>query len=256
MPRRCHDCTYSETYKDLRSEKRGRNRLSKQSAKYYGYRGVQPSWIDQEYLSFTNTPRQHFYPNFSIFVSSAPLVTEPTHAKVAMWTKRDMWLDRGVDIWPLDIRHHRGRRIREKYSFKWNELEFGRRMKQKSRCLEFAAQDGELLATDDDADTMYWDFEENWDFDLDEGRNDHDERPPRYVGLDGECYPEDSPDLVEPDDPIGPWERELIELYCDTGDGDDFSVISEREVFDSLPLSSIEDDYEVVSWWDADCVAT
>ncbi|KIY00001.1 uncharacterized protein Z520_04638 [Fonsecaea multimorphosa CBS 102226] len=249
MPRRGHDLASSETHRDLRSQRRSRNRLSKQSAKYYGYRGVQPGWIDQEYLTITNAP------NSFGFAGSAPLITADAAAvKVATWTKRDMWLDRDVDIWPLDVRHHTGRKNREKYFSKWNELAIGRRMKQRSRRLDFATQDGELLAMDDDVDmdTVYWDFEEFWGDENPEVRNDRDERPPRYVGLDGECYSEDQgrPDgvQVDPDDADGPWEREFIEFYCDdnTGDGDDFSVISEREALDALSLFSIEDDYEMV----------
>ncbi|OQV03413.1 hypothetical protein CLAIMM_08461 [Cladophialophora immunda] len=249
MPRRTHDSICSETHKDLRSQRRSRNRTSKQAEKYYGYRCVQPGWIDQEYLSVTRVPRECFYPNINIFASCAPLVTDAADIKVAKWTKRDMWLDRDVDIWPLDVRRHKGRRIREKYCWKWNELEFGRRMKQKSRCLQFAAEDGEFLALDDDLDmdaAVCWLCEPFWDDEEDEGRNDRGERPPRYVSLDGECYSDDTPQEVDADDVDGPWERELLDLYCDNGDGDDFSVISEREAFDDMSLPSIEDDYEMV----------
>ncbi|KAH0832566.1 hypothetical protein AYO21_06040 [Fonsecaea monophora] len=249
MPRRFHDSINTEPQKDLRSQKRSKNRLAKQTAKYYGYRCVQPGWIDQEYLSMSGLPRNPSYPSPSIFASSDPLLTDAANFKVATWTKRDMWLDRDADIWPLDIRRHKGRRIRDKFCWKWNELEFGRRTKQKSRYLDFATEDGEYLAVDLDLDmdnSVYWDFEEHWFDDPDEIRNDRNERLPRYVSLDGELYTEDIPDEVDSEYADSLCERELRQLYYDTSDGDDFSIISELELLDTQSSASIEDDYEMI----------
>ncbi|EXJ75413.1 uncharacterized protein A1O5_02109 [Cladophialophora psammophila CBS 110553] len=246
MPRGPQDSIYAETYKDLRSQRRIRNRLSKQSAKYYGYRGVHSSWVDQQYLSVTRSPQPYFYPNLNVFASCAPLVIDATDMKVSTWTKRDMWLDRDVDIWPLDRRHHKGRRIREKYCWKWNELEMGRRMRQKARYLDLAVEDGESLAADDGVGTVYWELDDLWREEVDEIFNDRGERPPLFVDLDGERRFEGISNESSLDEADGSWERELIESYCDTGDGDDFSIISEQEIIDAMSSTSMEDDYEMV----------
>lgn len=51
--------------------------------------------------------------------------------KVSVWTKQDTFADKEYNIWPLDVRHHRGkRRIREKHLEKWNLKHIGRGGKQ------------------------------------------------------------------------------------------------------------------------------
>src|ERR1700761_3505089 len=157
----------TNTYKDLRSRRRLRNRQAKQSAKYYGYRGVHPSWIDQPYFDFARTIQSPYwtYNHPNIYASMDPLVTG-AEAKVATWTKRDMWLDREYNIWPLDRRHHVGKRIREKSCWKWNEQSIGRRTRIEHRNWELAVEDARDVARlmDDDNDTVYWELEEReWD---------------------------------------------------------------------------------------------
>ncbi|ETI25641.1 hypothetical protein G647_02415 [Cladophialophora carrionii CBS 160.54] len=214
----CDADTFVYAYRDLRSRRRPQNRHAKQSAKYYGYRGVHPSWVGQPYSDFSTeiqTPDSEAeaapksesawaskYPN--LHASMDPLLlakargTAPT---IATWTKRDMWQDREDRIWPLDRRHHVGKRFREKRSRKWNELSLGRRMRQRSREWGFVVEDARDLARlrYDDMDTVYFDPEEwdsSWD-DLEDADvedfeevayNERGEPPPEWIDLDGERF--------------------------------------------------------------------
>lgn len=42
-----------QTHRDLRAQEKADNRIRKQKQKYYGYRGVKPSWVGQEYYNVT-----------------------------------------------------------------------------------------------------------------------------------------------------------------------------------------------------------
>lgn len=152
-----HDTT--PTHLDLRSYKHALKREAKQSAKYYGYRGVHPSWIGQRYhalgpdsdqaLTDLLSPLPHIF-----YTSCDPLITMPKHMQVATWTKRDMWDDRENDIFPLDRRHHKGKRIRDKKWWKWNPKGRERCAKMKTRALEFALGGADV----ESVDTCYFDF--------------------------------------------------------------------------------------------------
>ncbi|KIW10387.1 hypothetical protein PV08_11349 [Exophiala spinifera] len=139
------DPDYADQYRDLRSRRHARNRHAKHASKYYGYRGVHPSWVGQPHYSFMLHPstRRSLPGEYSSFYqASAPLVSMPQHMKISTWTKRDMWLDRDTDIWPLDRQHHRGKKIREKRHTKWTLETLGRRMKAQSKTMNGTIAEG------------------------------------------------------------------------------------------------------------------
>ncbi|KIX03318.1 uncharacterized protein Z518_06870 [Rhinocladiella mackenziei CBS 650.93] len=222
-------------YLDLRSHRHALNRVSKQSAKYYGYRGVHPGWVNQPYLAL----RPDTIASFSdpcprtAYASCAPTLRHPAHMHVSTWTKRDMWLDRERGIWPLDRRHHKGKKIREKYCWKYTEKELGRRMRVKTRGLEGAVSGAEIEARygddyylcrfgDDDVEEEGYD-----DRDGDGGDDEEGEEG------DVEEFIEDGASFVD--------EQELSEKETDVDNEDGFNIISERD-FDVLSISSIEED--------------
>jgi hypothetical protein len=186
------------TYRDLRSHKRIRNRLAKQSQKYYGYRGVDPNWVGQDYLalpaSWVSRPSWTYdYPN--VWASMDPLVTsEADLLQKQTWTKRDMWQDREQNIWPLDRRHHVGKRKREKSCSKWDELALGRRMKQREKEWGLLADEGRAARIYDDCDcdvdTIWWDLEPFW---YDEVLDADDEQLPTQMDLEGRRIPRQPP---------------------------------------------------------------
>lgn len=245
--------------KDLRSHRRPRNRQSKQSAKYYGYRGVHPSWLNQPYI---DVPWTMDRPSWEW--SSDPLVGGH-EAKVSQWTKADMWLERDQNIWPLDRRHHVGKRIREKRSSKWDELALGRRMRQRNREWEFAVDDARDLARlqDDDADTVCeiawevaWELEQRkWDNfgQILDGRGD---MPPLWMDLDGERFTDpwfksDGTDLEQIADLSEvavneAWEDGLVCVEGVAEDEDAYSLIYESDCDDDLSVWVEEDGYEMV----------
>lgn len=105
-------------YKDIRSSKRCQSRFAKRSAKYYGFRGVDPNWIGQPCdpvwrshqrdMNTAATPIQAMPQGLDTFKNEASL---ESNARSRVYTKRDMWLDRELNIWPLDRRHHVGRKF-------------------------------------------------------------------------------------------------------------------------------------------------
>ncbi|KAJ9662465.1 hypothetical protein H2198_001354 [Neophaeococcomyces mojaviensis] len=203
-------------HRDIRSREKALNRRRKQSQKYYGYRGVKPSWVGQKYytLAFVpiedtkaatklkhtrgtrashkkdvSNPRANgfhdtdeclldevimtkfedgfenwiwntfYYDNYiNLCASEARGNKTLTHAPVtlsslestlrdsqdptetipklpadqkivftlATWTKQDNFAQKETGIYPLDRRHHRGKRYREKCSRKWNMEKLGR----------------------------------------------------------------------------------------------------------------------------------
>jgi hypothetical protein len=149
--------------------------------------------------------------------------------EVATWTKRDMWLDRETNIWPLDRRHHVGKKIREKRSWKWGERDLGRRMKQRVQRAEFAVEDAKFEDLDDDFEgldddlILYGaDFHGPVCCASEAGRWNVDEASVEEVDLG-------SPFL------LGIEDNETSE------DEDGFNIVSERD-FDVLSISSMEDD--------------
>src|SRR5690349_7668543 len=144
------DLETGRTYRDLRSARRPNTRASKSSAKYYNYRGVSPSWIGQPYLKITANATDPHYRNswrrsdWTYLPQSNPLLAHPDEVRVCAWTKRDMWDDRAQNIWPLDVRHHVGKKIRDKWNQKWTMKDMGRKMRQKAWMMRFAV-DGAVL---------------------------------------------------------------------------------------------------------------
>lgn len=227
-----------ETYRDIRSHHRPANRQSKQSAKYYGYRAVHPSWVDQPYHSLVSgssvAHSRDFGPfYYSVYARCDPTVANAGHMAVSTWTKQDMYKDREANIWPLDRRHHKGKRIREKSCWKWTERDLGRRTKQKARSLEFATENSGIMALDDDYYRRGMDDEHVFEIYEDEGEvylDDADENKPHYGHTTGE--------------------DESHSLNCCENDGcledeeeedDGFSVISQGD-FDVISISSFGDD--------------
>lgn len=151
------------THKDIRSMKRSHNRHAKQSAKYYGFRGVDPNWVGQPYdpvwrFAKVQWNRPELY---NPFENDGNIATRKLNAKTHTYTKRDMWLDREVNIWPLDRQHHVGRRIRDKWAWKDQEKVLRKKIKQKARTMAFEAED----AYYEDVDSVY-DFNEDREDDL------------------------------------------------------------------------------------------
>ncbi len=233
-----HPLDEAETHRDLRSRRHARNRCAKQSAKYYGYRGVHPSWIGQPYHSLASTPsaqtalEETYGPFSTIYPAFGPLVSVPRHMKVSIWTKRDMFLDCETNIWPLDRRHHRGKKIREKRSEKWELRWLGRGMKCKARAVHDEVEDGDLEVHIPYPQCM----EEQSRVGDDPDRLDKDDQAAGgEVGAEGAVIdaPErglESLDLVSG---IGLDEEKVLE-------GLGFTIISERD-FDVISISSREE---------------
>ncbi|EXJ57323.1 hypothetical protein A1O7_07670 [Cladophialophora yegresii CBS 114405] len=267
-------------YRDLRSHRRPDNRHAKQSAKYYGYRGVHPSWIGQPYFDITTGSQDpdresewaYQYPN--LHASMDPLLLAEANGtavpKIATWTKRDMWQDRENGIWPLDRRHHVGKRIREKRCRKWNELAMGRRMRQRSREWGFVVEDARDMARlrYDDVDTVYWELD---DVDVEEVYNERGEPPPEWIYLDGERffdawfengvggYWEESDGVVEvedcslavqeQDDLNFIWLRSVERAGKDSEE-DDYCFVYRHEGRDDMSNYAGEDcDFEMIELW-------
>lgn len=81
-----------------------------------------------------------------MYPALAPLISMPEHINISTWTKRDMWLDRDTNIWPLDRRHHRGKKIREKRNTAWELEMLGRSLKAKSKAINGAIAEGQAEA--------------------------------------------------------------------------------------------------------------
>ena len=259
MPRHLREpgsSTDLKVYQDFRSHRRLRNRQSKQSAKYYGYRGVHPSWLNQRYIDFPSNLQSPAWQ-----WSNDPLVSG-LEAKISRWTKADMWLERDQNIWPLDRRHHVGKRIREKRSSKWDELALGRRIKQQNSGWEFAVDDAKDLARlqCDDTDTVYWEIareleQRKWD-DLEQIVDERGEPLPVWMNLSGERFfdawfenggfdLEQIADLSEVAVNEG-WEDGLVYRGGVAEDEDTYSLIYESECDDELSTWLEEDGYEMV----------
>ena len=234
----------ANSYKDIRSHGRDKSRLSKRSAKYYGFRGVHPSWIDKPYLRISPPlDSMSILSHPKIFASCAPLVIPVEHdIRVATWTKRDMWLDRENDIWPLDCRHHTGKRVREKrYSSKYTELALGRRMKQISAQYEWAVEDARDIIWDEDYESVYRELQEReWD-EVEVSDEKNGAAHLAWIGLDGErCF-----DAWFEDDDHVVWAEYNTEVLDDrpvelVDDG--FCMISEADWEAPLMVSPLDDD--------------
>lgn len=240
-------------HKDFRSKRRIKSRRSKQSAKYYGYRGVHPSWVDQPYLTFPNMKSQFGWTssNSHIYASCDPLVTDASDAKVATWTKRDMWHAREENIWPLDRRHHSGKPASER---KYNALALGRRMKQRQPDYTGLEEVVELvrdMSADDDS--IYWCSTSIWgEFD-EEIYNDRGEAPQTAMNLFGERiqdFVEDGPcswGIYSDLEQGGPSNREdfLALEYAGTDDEDGYSFVSEQDDEDALSVWSVDGEFDM-----------
>lgn len=175
---------------------------------------------------------------------------------VATWTKHDMWDDRDRDIWPLDRRHHRGKKIRERRSRKWTLSDLGRRMKQRQRELGFALEEGDLTSVFDD-DLSVWSFREEMGlYDMDQCCADGDgewadEQSPS-MEHDAAALPEFTQTVVA----VGAGmllthvDVEDLDLYevldLELDDDDEFSIISDRD-FDVISISSGQEDEDGVT---------
>lgn len=220
-------------HRDLRSYEKALNRQRKQSQKYYGYRGVKPSWVGQKYYTLVLTPNgnteTHTKPThnhntrnsrdkevFNQQIQRSDTIDQPlinqntstdlrhelgywpwsvfyhensvqlciaearannslTHAPTALsnlestlrynqqytsyikhplspnhtitlalktWTKEDNFTIKDIGIYPLDRRHHHGKKYREKASMKYNVAHLRRDAKsvgaQRLECAEIA----------------------------------------------------------------------------------------------------------------------
>src|SRR5436305_15245670 len=124
-------------YKDIRSASHPFTRSANLTHKYYSYRGVHPSWVGQPTYYVPAALSEHTFPTF--VNASAPLVTHWQQMRIRTWTKRDQYLDREYDIFPLDRKTHKvGRRHRGRncnyVPARWMEE---RCVKQKRREIEW-----------------------------------------------------------------------------------------------------------------------
>lgn len=223
-------------YRDLRSASRATRQYRKQLAKYYGFRGVKPSWVGQEYYSFSPVladpgATEHVLGcpgTFGWFMwpSTAPLVWCPPKTEeerggkeeedeeeekeagerdhpsmrpcpeVRTWTRRDNWLDRDIDIWPLDRRHHVGLSKREKRWLKFARRTAGRDTKSLARRVEAARLGwvggqvvvkpwaaGGLRGHSDEGEDV--DFDSVYEFGREEEEHEHEYEHEREVNVDG-----------------------------------------------------------------------
>ncbi|KIV79364.1 hypothetical protein PV11_06927 [Exophiala sideris] len=172
----------TQTYRDLRSQKHALNREAKKSARYFGYRAVDPKWIGEQYYDLTPkawdtlTGMDH---NF--WTLCAPLLTRPEDLFVATWTKRDMWYDRESGI--IGGQWHKGKRIREKRYWKYSQKCYGKDTKTRSRALEFALEHADVESVDttyadghDDLDAVHFEDHDD-DEDPNYGRNEENDFP-------------------------------------------------------------------------------
>jgi len=217
------DCpTDCVPHKDIRSLRRSRNRHAKQSAKYYGFRGVDPNWIGQQYDPVWRYEQIYWWKPFKAlpleyrpYQDMANPVDYRQNSKSHTYTKRDMWLDRDINIWPLGRRHHVGKRYREKWSWSYQEQSLQRRGKQRARALAFEAED------------PYWIEDVDLDFDDD-----------IYELQDGyECPVAIHEDDEIPDSSTADIFHVLHDQVWD--EDDDYSIIDDRD-FDVLSIVSDE----------------
>jgi hypothetical protein len=215
------------THKDIRSLKRSQNRYAKQSAKYYGFRGVDPNWVGQPYNPVWrfdqihwNTAARPIAGLYNPSENDGNLATCQLSAKSHTYTKKDMWLDRDVNIWPLDRRHHVGRRIREKWSWKDQEKVLRKKIKQRARTMAFEAED----AWYQDVDSVY-DFNEDCEDDLYSLQGDYQSDA---------VFHEDAtiPECTVMDDFVIIHEQSW-------GEDDDYTIVEEQD-FDVVSIASTE----------------
>lgn len=248
--------------RDLRSAGHAQNRHRAHTTKYYNHRSVDPNWVGQPYHKLSTPSHRSspptnfaFHLPYTLYPSCAPLVSLAERMTVATWTKHDMWDDRDRDIWPLDRRHHRGKKIRERRSQKWTLSDLGRRMKQRQREWGFALEEGDLASVFDD-DLSVWSFREEMGlYDVDEGCAEGEGEWPDEQSRwedDAAVLPESSETvvgvgagmiLIHVD--VEDLDRyEVLDLVLD--DDDDFSIISERD-FDVISISSGQEDEDGVT---------
>jgi len=89
--------------KDIRSMSVPTKRTQKAKQKYYSYRSNHPSTVGQPYVALAGKRPEHTNP----FLIDRVVLGDRTCIEI--WTKRDLWLDRTTDIWPLRPPHHFGR---------------------------------------------------------------------------------------------------------------------------------------------------
>lgn len=233
-------------YKDIRSSKRCQSRFAKRSAKYYGFRGVDPNWIGQPCdpvwrshqrdMNTAATPIQAMPQGLDTFKNEASL---ESNARSRVYTKRDMWLDRELNIWPLDRRHHVGKKIREKWAWKDHERTLQRGTKPRARMMAFAAENG-----------SYWDNEAIYGC---TGAHDYIENVYHYAGYEdygqwrlpddysNDEIPQASPSI--PDCDVIDGFVILNDISCD-GDDDDYCMVEEQD-FDIVSISSVDSAWEI-----------
>ena len=117
-----------DEYQDLRSEAQTLSRHRDAYHKYYGYRGVKPSWPGQKFLDISNSLNRQPWP-----CTCVPQVGPEGEARIRTWTKQDQYENREFDIWPLDRHHHVGRRRRRNCCYISPRQEDERKMKSRNR---------------------------------------------------------------------------------------------------------------------------
>ena len=226
-------------YRDLRSHKRGLNRESKQSAKYYRYRGVDPKWIGQPYVTSPCVSAStdsvgvcnKYMSCWHYRLEEQGAEAESKCSSIKIWTKQDMYYNRDINIWPFRGRRHRSERVRNPGAWKWTEVDIERRVKQKAKFFDFELEDqntGDL----------------SWLVELSRGSAVDSE-----LSYQSACLDRDLRDYIYEDVESYAKSRDVRPISHDNtsslnqgeldeqGDDDDFSIISENE-FDVMSKSS------------------
>ncbi|KEF60712.1 uncharacterized protein A1O9_02273 [Exophiala aquamarina CBS 119918] len=243
LPSSCHAYTSpgvaedlsedSAVYKDIRALKRSQSRHAKQSAKYHGFRGVDPNWVGQPYDPIWRFEQMNWwkpakaisndYPSYQRDTNRATCELNP---KSHTYTKRDMWLDRDINIWPLDRQQHVGKKIREKRAWKYQEKTLQRRTKQRARAIAF------------EADDSYWNEDVDSVYDIDEeSGNDLYELQDGYQS-DAVFHEDDK----IPASPVVDAFSVLHDQSCK--EDDDYSMICDWE-FDVVSIASNDSDWGI-----------
>jgi hypothetical protein len=142
-----------------------------------------------------------------------------------------MWEDREFNIWPLDRRHHVGKKIREKRSWNYQERALGRGTKSRDRLMAFALDDPFYL---DDVDSVY-DFtaERDYMFPVYPGFEDDLWSMPEYFPHDEHAQQ----DLEIPDCELAHGFVILDDSLWARDNDEDYFVVERRD-FDVISISS------------------
>lgn len=134
--------------KDLRHELRSTRRHEKQKQKYYGYRGVKRSWPGQPAYKPPEEAKGALRSQGQPWLTFPTASIDDSDLEVATWTKKDQYDHREFDIWPLDRKHHVGRRERRNCDYVPSRWAYERKAKTKNEALDDQIEDVVAVSPD------------------------------------------------------------------------------------------------------------